>query len=150
MIRPLRPGAVLLFTSIAAGCAQSPNAPLIFGQTHTVGITIAATPVEQGGELTRGYRDRDIAIVPVSVTQADGLVTQLGTHVFGDHRSEGHQPDKDAAPVFDHKNNTERHAKPKALKTVVMIGRRAKVAPPPCVSSALANTKAIGNGRFRF
>jgi uncharacterized Zn-binding protein involved in type VI secretion len=83
-----------------AGCAQLPNPPLIFGQTHTVGITIAGSPAEQGGEFTLGYRDRDLAVVPVSVTQGDGTVTQLETYVFGDHRSGADQPDKDAFSVL--------------------------------------------------
>jgi hypothetical protein len=83
-----------------AGCSELPNPPLIFGQTHTVGITIAGSPAEQGGELTLGYRDRDLAFVPVSVTQNDGSVTQLESHVFGAARSTGNQPDKDTFSVI--------------------------------------------------
>jgi hypothetical protein len=84
----------------AAGCAELPNPPLIFGQTHTVGITIAGSPAEQGGEFTLGYRDRDLAFVPVTVTQGDGVVSQLESHVFGEDRSASGQPDKDAFSVL--------------------------------------------------
>jgi hypothetical protein len=100
MIRFMRPAPVVLAVAGAAGCAQVSDPPLIFGQTHTVGITIAGSPAEQGGEFTLGYRDRDLAIVPVTVTQGDGSVTQLDSHVFGDHRSETDQPDKDTFSVL--------------------------------------------------
>jgi hypothetical protein len=100
MIRTTRFGAVALSVVATASCQQLSNPPLIFGQTHTVGITIAGSPAEQGGELTLGYRDRDLALVPVSVPQGDGVSTQLESHVFGNHRSAADQPDKDAFSVL--------------------------------------------------
>ena len=100
MIKARNLGAAAISTLIVSSCSQLPNSPLIFGQTHTVGITIAGSPVEQGGEFTLGYRDRDLAIIPVTVTQGDGTVTQLDANVFGDERSETAQPDKDAFAVL--------------------------------------------------
>jgi hypothetical protein len=40
-------------------------------------VTINGSTAQQGAELTLGYRDFDIAIVPVTVTQQTGAVTQL-------------------------------------------------------------------------
>lgn len=92
MITALRPAAAVMSVLVAAGCQQVPNPPLIFGQTHTVGITIAGSPAQQGGEFTFGYRDRNLALIPVTVTQGDGTVTQLDAVVDGD--------DKDAFSVL--------------------------------------------------
>ena len=59
------------------GCASQSNLPLIFGQSHTVGISIDGNATEGGAGLTIGYKDRDIAIVPVTVQQANEERTQL-------------------------------------------------------------------------
>ncbi|HEX6142396.1 MAG TPA: hypothetical protein VFZ01_06745 [Geminicoccaceae bacterium] len=85
---------------VAAGCTSQPNSPLIFGQTQTVGITIAGSPAQQGGEFTVGYRDADLAIVPVTVTHGTGEVTQLNANVFGGARGGDQQPDTDAFAVL--------------------------------------------------
>src|SRR5215467_3473634 len=50
-----------------AGCVSSGNTPLVFVQTETLGITANASQTTP--ELTLGYRDVDVAIVPVT---ADG------------------------------------------------------------------------------
>lgn len=60
-----------------AGCESLPNPPLVFAQSQTVGVTIAGSPASQGGEFTVGYRDWNLAVVPVTVTQGDGQVTSL-------------------------------------------------------------------------
>ena len=62
---------------VLCGCTPGTNPPLIFGQTHTLGVTINGSTTQQGAELTLGYRDFDIAVVPVSVTQQSGAVTQI-------------------------------------------------------------------------
>lgn len=54
--------AVLLVSATNA-CAG--DTPLVFGQALTVGITIAGTVPDQGGELTLGYKEKSIAVVPV-------------------------------------------------------------------------------------
>lgn len=100
MSRTVRFGVVMISLMGGVGCSEVPNPPLIFGQTHTVGITIAGSPAEQGGELTLGYRDRDLAFVPVSVTQSDGSVTQVESHAFGGQRDGDARPDKDALSVL--------------------------------------------------
>jgi hypothetical protein len=66
-----------LLLLLLAGCAYNQNPPLVFGQAQSVGITINASTTTQGGELTLGYRDIDMAIIPATTTQAGGAVTQV-------------------------------------------------------------------------
>ncbi len=67
---------LVMFLSIA-GCATKQNLPLVFGQAHTVGISMSSNISQQGGEFTLGYKDWNFAIVPVTVSQADGGNTQI-------------------------------------------------------------------------
>jgi hypothetical protein len=53
-------------SSVLSGCASQLDTPLIFVQTHSVGITAATTGGQATPELTVGYRDVDVAIVPVT------------------------------------------------------------------------------------
>jgi hypothetical protein len=70
-----------------AGCGTSGNIPLVFVQTETLGITANATGSQATPELTLGYRDIDVALVPVvnggSQLKATETVTggtQAGTY----------------------------------------------------------------------
>ncbi|HEX8666143.1 MAG TPA: hypothetical protein VF744_19175 [Beijerinckiaceae bacterium] len=65
------------FGAVLAACSPTTNAPLFFAQTHTFGVGIQGSAGEQGASLVLGYKDLDIAIVPVAVTDAAGQVTQL-------------------------------------------------------------------------
>jgi hypothetical protein len=65
----------------AAACGTSDNPPLVFTETNNIGITVASSPAAQGSEVTLGYRSLDLAVVPVTVTQADGTVTNLFVEV---------------------------------------------------------------------
>ena len=67
---------LVMFLSVA-GCASKQNLPLVFGQAHTVGISMSSTVSQQGGEFTLGYKDWDFAIVPVTIGQGDGTNTQI-------------------------------------------------------------------------
>lgn len=58
-----------------AGCNTSGNVPLVFVQSHTLGITANATGSQATPELTLGYRDIDVAVVPV----VDGAVPLKGS-----------------------------------------------------------------------
>ena len=71
-------------TLMALGCAGGVGTPLFFGQAHSVGITIASSPQAGGGELTLGYKDANIAVIPVTVSQPDGATSQLKAKA-GDH-----------------------------------------------------------------
>jgi hypothetical protein len=65
------------FGTVLTACSPTTNAPLFFAQTHTFGVGIQGSAGEQGASLVLGYRDLDVAIVPVAVTDAAGQVTQL-------------------------------------------------------------------------
>jgi hypothetical protein len=58
-----------------AGCSTGQTPPLFFAQTHTFGVGIRGSAGEQGANLVVGYKDLDVALVPVAVT--DVLGTQL-------------------------------------------------------------------------
>jgi len=66
--------AVLLALS---GCASIHNMPLIFGQGHIVGISASGSMPEQKVDLTIGYKDANLAIVPTTVKQGNGDSTQV-------------------------------------------------------------------------
>lgn len=55
-----------------SACSTQQNMPLMFGQTHTVGISIGASATDQGGEFVLGYKDKDIAFIPVTTVQSSG------------------------------------------------------------------------------
>ena len=67
--------------ALLTGCSTVENMPLIFGQSQTVGISISSSAADQGGEFTLGYKDRDIAIVPVTVKQSNGDSTLVKSTV---------------------------------------------------------------------
>ena len=66
-----------LALALLNGCSTPTNLPLVFGQSHAVGISVGGNATEGGADITIGYRDRDIAVVPVTVQQEDGSRTQL-------------------------------------------------------------------------
>ncbi len=76
MYRMLWIAPYALFAPLA-GCSLGPNPPLIFGQIQSVGFTINGSTTQQGGELTVGYRDFDVAIIPATTAQSGGAVTQV-------------------------------------------------------------------------
>jgi hypothetical protein len=65
------------FGAALAACSPTTNTPLFFAQTHTFGVGIHGSPTQQSADLTLGYRDLDVAIVPVSVTDGAGQVVPL-------------------------------------------------------------------------
>jgi hypothetical protein len=79
--------ALLISVIVAlSGCSTYSNSPLIFGQAHIVGISISGSAPEQKGEFVLGYKDADIAIVPVSVRQQNGDSTQLKATATKEHQ----------------------------------------------------------------
>jgi hypothetical protein len=60
-----------------AGCSPTAGPPLLFGQTHTLGVAIHGSATQQGVDLTLGYRDFNLAIVPVTATDASGQIVQI-------------------------------------------------------------------------
>jgi hypothetical protein len=61
------------------GCATTENLPLLFGQSHTVGISIGAAAGEQGADFTLGYKDKNVAVVPVALPTSPGAFAQVGS-----------------------------------------------------------------------
>jgi hypothetical protein len=61
-----------------AACGNVDAAHLIFGQQQVVGLDITATAPEQGGTLSLGYKDKNIAIVPVAIKGDDGKYGRYG------------------------------------------------------------------------
>jgi hypothetical protein len=54
------------FPIALAGCNTPDNLPLVFYQATTVGITVNASPAQGSPEISLGYRDTDVAVVPVT------------------------------------------------------------------------------------
>jgi hypothetical protein len=66
-----KPIRAMLGALALAGCGNVDSAHLVFGQQNTVGLDINLTAPEQGGALSLGYKDRDIAIIPVVVKEGE-------------------------------------------------------------------------------
>lgn len=57
--------AVAFCLAALCGCGPIKGLPLVFGQAQSVGITITGSAPEQSGELTLGYKDKDLAVIPL-------------------------------------------------------------------------------------
>lgn len=66
---------MLALVLASGGCSIPENQPLIFAQAHTLGISATTTGSTATPELTLGYRDLDVALVPVV---ANGQLLQSG------------------------------------------------------------------------
>jgi len=83
MVSPSRLFILFGFGLALGACSPASNPPLLFGQTHTVGIAIHGSTTQQGADLTVGYRDFDIAVVPVTVMDASGQVHRINARARG-------------------------------------------------------------------
>jgi len=63
-----------------AGCGNADSSHLVFGQRIIVGLTISASAPEQGAELSLGYKDHNIAVIPVAIKKEDGTYQPLGSY----------------------------------------------------------------------
>jgi hypothetical protein len=65
---------VILGTGIGAalaGCATgNGEAPLVFGSTNVLGVSIGGSVADTGGEFVVGYKGLDLAVIPVSAVQS--------------------------------------------------------------------------------
>lgn len=68
----------LALASSLCGCSTE-NLPLVYGQSMDVGITISGSMPEQAAELTLGFRDKNIAVVPT--TRQAQVPDKTGTHL---------------------------------------------------------------------
>lgn len=89
---------------ILCGCSTAPAPPLFFGELVTVGINIGTGAGTQGVDFTLGYKDQDLAVVPVgAVSRGKGQAVTARTmdgpggewdalSVFGQFEGLGAQP----------------------------------------------------------
>jgi hypothetical protein len=76
--------AAALVLIVTSGCSSEGDLPLIFGQSHTVGLSISGSTTDQGVELTLGYKDKDLALVPIEPQAvADNGVNKDALSTFG-------------------------------------------------------------------
>jgi len=71
--------AIVGAVGLVSGCASNQNMPLVFGQSQTVGISIGAGTGEQGVDFVLGYKDKNIAIVPIAIEVSEGSHAQVGS-----------------------------------------------------------------------
>jgi hypothetical protein len=71
--------ALILSSLLVSGCASNQNLPLMFGQSQTVGISIGGGVSEQGVDFVFGYKDKNIAIIPVAIEISEGKHAQVGS-----------------------------------------------------------------------
>jgi|OpeIllAssembly_1097287.scaffolds.fasta_scaffold1291375_1 hypothetical protein len=77
MRHPIQAICAVVAAAAAAGCAVPGQTVLVFGQTQTVGLSIGGTVSDQGASFTLGYQDKNFAIVPATVAQANGSSSQV-------------------------------------------------------------------------
>lgn len=75
--------AAAFFLAVAlVGCSNIPsNMPLVFGEDISIGINMGATATNQGGEVTLGFKSKDVAIIPV-VTSASGVPSLIQSKII--------------------------------------------------------------------
>lgn len=76
---PMLPGVAVVLLVSAGGCATDRDVPLVFGSSNSLGIYIGASVPEQGGDFTIGYKARDFAVMPVTLVNADGTESLVGS-----------------------------------------------------------------------
>ena len=70
------PRLIALVLALGLCACASSGTPLIFGSATTFGMSVNATPDTQGFDFTLGYKDKNLAIVPVAVT-TNGSVEEI-------------------------------------------------------------------------
>jgi len=87
----------LLATAATLLCACRSSSVLVFGQSHMVGISVGTAPSQSTPELAVGYKDFDIAVVPVAILSKDGSVTKdtlrVNSAVASADRKDGYDTD---------------------------------------------------------
>lgn len=75
--RFFKPAAVLAGSLGLMACETLPDT-VIFGQAHTVGISIGQSDAAPAPEFVLGYKDANIALLPAAVKDAAGNPTLVG------------------------------------------------------------------------
>jgi len=80
--------ASLALPLILSSCAKNQHMPLIFGQSQTVGISIGASTADQGADFTLGYEDKNIALVPIAISDKDGNMQYVGSSITDENNND--------------------------------------------------------------
>lgn len=62
---------------------RRPNTSLVYGQYQSAGFIVSAAATQQGADLTLGYKDRNIAIVPAIKRDGSGVVSPVESSADG-------------------------------------------------------------------
>ena len=91
---------------LVCACTTAPAPPLFFGEQVTMGISIGSGAATQGMDFTLGYKDQDVAVVPV------GAVSRGKGQAVTAHTKDGAGTtwDKDALSVFGQFEGQGAHA----------------------------------------
>ena len=73
----------IAFCASLSACAPNENTLLMFGQAQTLGISISGSTTQQSVELTLGYRDIDIALVPTTAGSNSRDIRKLQADAAG-------------------------------------------------------------------
>jgi len=97
------PNLLLLFPVLGLSACATSGSPLIFGEAVNFGVTANVGADSQGFDFTLGYKDKNLAIVPVAIV-TDDKVSRIQSHhtkctkrhdalsVFGQFTSQGNWP----------------------------------------------------------
>jgi hypothetical protein len=88
---------VVLGAVAVAACGNVDSTHLVFGQQQTVGLDITATAPEQGGTLSLGYKDKNIAVIPVAVNEGDTYRLLGSTNKLEGSANMANSPDENDA-----------------------------------------------------
>lgn len=103
---PLAKGLVCVAPLILCACTSGPAPPLFFGEQVVMGLGIGTGAATQGMDFTLGYKDQDVAVVPVgAVSQGRGQAVTARTQ-----DGAGTTWDKDALSVFGQFEGQGAHA----------------------------------------
>ena len=83
----MRTLALTAVAVLVGACASPPQAPLLFGQAQTLGISVGANAANQTPEMTLGYKDVNIAVIPTVNPGTGGLIQGRSSDGFDDSYS---------------------------------------------------------------
>ncbi len=97
------PNLLLLFPVLGLSACATSGSPLIFGEAVNFGVTANVGADSQGFDFTLGYKDKNLAIVPVAIVTDDKVSRIQSYHtkctkrhdalsVFGQFTSQGNWP----------------------------------------------------------
>ena len=123
----------LCFLAALSGCNIPDNTPLVFLQTTTVGISAGTTAAQGSPDISLGYRDVDLAIVPV-------IAGGKKVRGVGPTNPDGSIPVDAVAMASDASGK----GKPAKLQDALSVFGQFQVD----TSAAAAGTASVGLGKF--